>query len=136
MNYHVLFTIFITIPTTTTRTTHPQDRLGYAYEPPILALTLCSVKMRDTGSNVLPLIQDNCKDRSHSDGHAAIGARSRLLSSFQQTLVLLRSLLKAIKEVQGIQEGENHTSQVLPSSTNIGTCRNHPQRLGSTPSLD
>jgi hypothetical protein len=33
-DYHALFTIFITVSTTTTRTTPPSGRLGYAYEPP------------------------------------------------------------------------------------------------------
>jgi hypothetical protein len=42
---NLLYTILITIPTTTTRTIHPQYRLGYAPEPPILASALYSVKM-------------------------------------------------------------------------------------------
>jgi hypothetical protein len=49
MNYHMLFTILISIPTTTTQTTHPQGRLEYASEPLIMASALYSVKMQDTG---------------------------------------------------------------------------------------
>jgi hypothetical protein len=49
-NYHVFFTTLINISTTTTQTTHPQDRLEYASESLILALALHSVKMRDTGT--------------------------------------------------------------------------------------
>jgi hypothetical protein len=49
-NYHVLFTILVTISTTTTRTTYPQDRLGYTSKPLILALALFSVKMWDIGT--------------------------------------------------------------------------------------
>jgi hypothetical protein len=71
----------IIVSTTMAPTTHPQDRLGYTSETPILALTLYLVKMRDIGVERPSLIRDKHKDRSHSDGHAAIGARAHHLSS-------------------------------------------------------
>jgi hypothetical protein len=45
-NYYALFTILITLSTTTTRTTPPSYKLGYTSEPQILASALCSVKMQ------------------------------------------------------------------------------------------
>jgi hypothetical protein len=54
MNYHALFTILIIVSTTTTRTTHPPGRLGYAPDPLIRASALCSVRMQDTGARRHP----------------------------------------------------------------------------------
>jgi hypothetical protein len=106
-NYHVLFTILITISTSRTRTTHPQDGLGYASEPPTLSMALCLVKIQDIGADILPLIEDNHKDKSHSSGHTATGARARLLSPLRQILALLGSLFEAIKgAVQGFHGEE------------------------------
>jgi hypothetical protein len=45
-DYHALFTMLITVATTTTQTTPPSGRLGYASKPQTLALTLCLVKMQ------------------------------------------------------------------------------------------
>ena len=67
----MLFTIFIGVSTTMAQTTHPQDGLRHASEP--------STNLDAPG------------------GHTATGARARLLSTLRQTLVLLGSLLEAIK---------------------------------------
>jgi hypothetical protein len=69
----MFFTIFMGVSTTMARTTHPQDGLGHASEPPT--------------------------NLGAPGGHTAIGARARLLSTLRQTLVLLGSLLEAIKGV-------------------------------------
>jgi hypothetical protein len=44
------FTILITISTTTTQITHPQDGLGYTSEPPTMTSALFLVKIGDTGA--------------------------------------------------------------------------------------
>jgi hypothetical protein len=48
-DYHALFTILIVVSSTIAQASRLQDGLGYAFEPPTLASTLCLVKIRDTG---------------------------------------------------------------------------------------
>lgn len=106
-NYNMLFTIFIDVSTTTTRTTHPQDGLKHASEPPT--------------------------NLGAPGGHTATRARVHLVSTLRQTLVLLGSLLEAIKGgVQGFQVDWRGTTlhRFSPSTTDIGNCLNHLQRLG------
>jgi hypothetical protein len=136
--YHVLFTILITISTTRTQTTHAQDDLGYASEPPTLASALWLVKIWDTRA------RHPSHDRRQPQGqkpfgrHASTGARARLLSPLRQTLALLGSLLKAIKGgFQGFQEKRRTTlHQFCPPRLILALASIILRDLGSTPSLD
>jgi hypothetical protein len=68
---------------------------------------LCSLLSQDTGYRGRTSFQwskATSRTEAISDGHTVIGARASLLSTLRQTLVLLGSLLEAIKGgVQGFQ---------------------------------
>jgi hypothetical protein len=84
------------------QTSRSQDGLGYASEPPTLTLALYLVKIRIQELGIHLPIKDNSQDRSHPDGHTAIGAQDHPISTTTTTLVLIGSLLVDIKGgVQG-----------------------------------
>jgi hypothetical protein len=122
-NYHALFTILIVVSTTTTQTSFPQDGLGYVSKPPTLDSALCLVKIRIQGPNILLLINP------FRWPYCYRGSGSPPLH-ITTTLVLMGSLLLAIKGgVWGLQ-GERPTLHNLPSTIDIGTSLNHAWRLG------
>jgi hypothetical protein len=93
-NYYALFTILIIVSTTTTQTTSPSDKLGYASEPQILALALCSVKMQIQGPDVLLLVQVNGQYECHTVCHTGYRDLDSSPLHIRQTVALLGSLLE------------------------------------------
>jgi hypothetical protein len=69
MDYHALFTVMISISTTTAQTSRPQFGLGYESEPPTLASALYLVKTWDIEIYQPPPDQRQQPRQGHPDGH-------------------------------------------------------------------
>jgi hypothetical protein len=125
-DYHALFTILIAISTTMAQTSRPQDGLEYASEPLTLASALSLVKIRDTGTGHPPPDQRQQSGQGPSrQPYCYRGSGSPPLNT-TTTLVLLGSLLAAIKGgTQGPQGRQRTTLHRLPSNFDIGTSLNH-----------
>jgi hypothetical protein len=96
-NYHALFAMLIPISTTTAQTSRPQNGLRYASEPPTLALPLCLVKIRNTGTGHPPPDQRQQPGQGPSRRPYCYRSSSSPPLNITTTLVLLGSLLAAIK---------------------------------------
>jgi hypothetical protein len=128
--------MLIAISTTIARTSRPQDGLGYASEPPILASALCMVKTRIQESDILFLIKSNSQDKGHPDGHTATGARINPLSTLRRPLYPWAPPCGYKRRSPGSPKNRGHHFTVCPPLSILALVSITHKDLGSTPSLD
>jgi hypothetical protein len=134
-DYHALFTVLSAISTTMAQTSHPQDGLGYAFNPLTLASTLCLVKTRIQELNILLLIKSNMQDKGHPDAHTATGARIYPLSTLRRPLYPWAPPCVYKRSLGSLEDRGQHFT-IFPPLLILTLASITHRDLGSTPFLN